>query len=151
MPDAYMRNQRAEEYSRQLAERDPITKRPANGGLKFTNDSSPDNPFNVTAGGRYQEFEDRNKKIVENDSYAKFAQRGAGGGIQPGNQSSMDNPLNNYSQEYLDYHKNRNQGYSDYHKGLRQNKGGGIQPGNHTSAESTLPGAGAYGNNQRYA
>jgi hypothetical protein len=30
-----------------MAEAEPITRRPKNDGVKFTNDSSPNNPFNT--------------------------------------------------------------------------------------------------------
>ena len=78
MPDAALRNRQAAEWSKGLTDENPITKQRKDGGLKTTNESSADNPFNTMPNSQYQMYMEQNKRRVEMDSYAKRAQNGGG-------------------------------------------------------------------------
>lgn len=140
MPDYTLRNHYAAEQNKEWAQQNSITKKRVDQGLKTTNESSYDNPFNTIRPDRYQELTQANQQQVNQDSYAKRAQRQAGG-VGLGTHSSMDNPLNTYPKHLKDEAARRNKVQVDYEAELRKQArgaGGGISTGNITSSNNPL-------------
>ena len=128
MPDTVLMQQRAGEYSKQMAEREPITRMPKQGGgVSFSNESSQDNPFNTIPKGfqapqNHMSFAEESKRM-----------KAGGGGVGVGNNTSGDNPL-------LTYNQQRPRGYEQPESILKPSRGGGISNGNHSSNDNPLHG-----------
>lgn len=103
MPDTYLRNKDAAKISKQMAEADPITHRPKNEGLKFTNDTSPNNPFNTISQAEYKAWEDYNKSLPHGMTFKEQSQLQQGG-LKEGNHISKENPFGYTTYGYLSHH-----------------------------------------------